>query len=209
MRSQLTHEYVQKSTSTTRPRRAAAVSGSELSQTPAPSSADSALSSGVGGHGRAAVNALILPENEQPVDDVDAQEEDRQRPPRVGTPDGEQGAYRAEGGTDDPDDPAVGVAGEQREAHRELDDPEHDHDPAHRVEVGEDVARVVYEDVRAVQSADPVDDVERSRDQQQHCRECGSACTSHAVPPWVMCLVSRRIATNVRRPESDRLIRVG
>src|SRR3954468_9347659 len=43
VRSQLTHEYVQKSTATTWPRSAAAVSGSEFSQTGAASSAASAL----------------------------------------------------------------------------------------------------------------------------------------------------------------------
>src|SRR5262245_22070899 len=42
------HVYVQKSTSTTRPRSAAAVSGSELSQTVAPSSANSAPCDGEG-----------------------------------------------------------------------------------------------------------------------------------------------------------------
>src|SRR3954471_10605559 len=43
VRSQLTHEYVQTSTRTTRPRSASAVSGSEVSQPGAASSAVSAL----------------------------------------------------------------------------------------------------------------------------------------------------------------------
>src|SRR3954452_7605858 len=43
VRSQFTQEYVQKSTRTTRPRSASAVSGSEFSQTGARSSAESAL----------------------------------------------------------------------------------------------------------------------------------------------------------------------
>ncbi len=92
----------------------------------------------------------------------------------------------AEAAADDADDPAVGIAGEQREASGELDHPEDDQDPAHRVEVGEDVPRVVHEDVRAVQRADAVDDVERSRDQQQNRCECGSTRTSHLVPPWLI-----------------------
>src|SRR5919198_2342753 len=43
VRSQLTHEYVQKSTATTRPRSPSAVSGSELSQRAARSSAERRL----------------------------------------------------------------------------------------------------------------------------------------------------------------------
>jgi hypothetical protein len=43
----------------------------------------------------------------------------------------------------------------------ELDDPEDDQDPAHRVEVGEDEPLLVDEDVRAVERADAVDDVQR------------------------------------------------
>ena len=122
---------------------------------------------------------VVLAVDEDAVDDVDAQEEDRQRPPRVGAADREQRPDRAEAGADDPDDPAVGVAGHQREASGELDHPEDDQHPAQGVEVGEDVALVVDEDVRVVQGADAVDDVERAHDHQQRCCEQGSTGAAH------------------------------
>src|SRR5688572_24165657 len=80
--------------------------------------------------------ALVLPEDDDAVDDPDREEEERQRPPRVGAPDREQRADRTEAATDDPDDPAVGVARHQGDASGELNQPKHDENPAHRVEVG-------------------------------------------------------------------------
>ena len=71
------------------------------------------------------------------------------------------------------------IAGKQRKACRELDHPEDDQDPAHGVEVGEDVPLVVYEGVRIVQGADPVDDVERADNQQKRRRQHGSTYTAH------------------------------
>src|SRR5918992_1214140 len=65
----------------------------------------------------------------------------------------------------------------------EDDDAEDDQNPAQGVEVCEDVPLVAGEDVRAVQRADPVDDVERADDHQQGRREYDSTCTSHLVPP--------------------------
>src|SRR5215213_3890241 len=127
----------------------------------------------------------VVSEDEDAVDDPHAQEEDGERPPWVGAADRQQRADRAQAAADDADDPAVGVAGQKREAAGELDHREHDQRPSERVEVGEDVPRVVGEDVRAVQRADAVDDVERSRDQQQNRRERRSTRTSHSVPPLV------------------------
>ena len=49
---------------------------------------------------------VVLAVDEDAVDDVDAQEEDRQRPPRVGAADRQQRPDRTEAGADDPDDPA-------------------------------------------------------------------------------------------------------
>ena len=61
----------------------------------------------------------------------------------------------------------------------ELDHPKDDQDPAHGVEVGEYIPLVVYEDIRIVQGTDPIDDVERARNQQQRCCQQGSTHTSH------------------------------
>src|SRR3954452_3053836 len=55
----------------------------------------------------------------------------------------------------------------QREAPGQLDHPEDDQDPAHGVEAGEDEALIVDEDVRTVQGADAVDDVDEARHQEQ------------------------------------------
>jgi hypothetical protein len=61
-----------------------------------------------------------------------------------------------------------------------LDHAEDDQDPAEGVEVGEDVPLVVDEDVRIVQRADAVDDVERAHNQQQRRCEHRSARASHS-----------------------------
>src|SRR3954462_14114628 len=110
---------------------------------------------------------LVLSEDEEAVEDVDAEGEDGQRPPRVVATDRQQGADGAEAGGGDADDPAVGVAGEQRQAGRELDDPEDDQGPAQGVEVVEDEPLVVHEDAGVAQRADAVEDIEPSDDQQQ------------------------------------------
>src|SRR5215218_132739 len=102
--------------------------------------------------------AVVVAVDEDAVEDVEAQEEDCQRPPRVVAADREQGSDGSEAGADDPDHPAERVADEQREAAGDLDDPEDDQDPAHRVEVRQDVALVVDEHVGAIERADPVDD---------------------------------------------------
>ena len=89
------------------------------------------------------------------MEDVDAQDEDAKRPPRVGAADREQGSDRANASADDADPAAVGVAGDQREASGQLDGPDDDQRPAQRVEVGEDVPLVVDEDVCIVQGPMP------------------------------------------------------
>src|SRR3954464_9132600 len=81
---------------------------------------------------------FVLAVDEDAVNDVDAQEEDAQRPPRVGAADRQQCPDRAEAAADDPDDPAVGVAGYQRKTSGELDHTEDDQNPAEGVEVAED-----------------------------------------------------------------------
>src|SRR4051812_42501187 len=104
------------------------------------------LSAGAAGRtppGRAASRsgcrgALVRSQDEDAVEDVDAQGEDPERPPRVRAADRQQGADRTEAGADDADHPPVRVAGQQREAAGELDQPEDDQHPAHGVEVGED-----------------------------------------------------------------------
>jgi hypothetical protein len=111
--------------------------------------------------------ALVLAEHDDPVDDPDAQEEAGQRPPRVRAADRQQRRDRTDTAGGDADDPAVGVAAEQREAAGELERAEGDQDPPQRVEVVEDEPLVVDEDVGAAQRANAVDDVQRSDDQQQ------------------------------------------
>jgi hypothetical protein len=53
------------------------------------------------------------------------------------------------------------------------------------VEVGEDVPPVVGEDVRTVQRADAVDDVDGTRKNEQRCREKGPTDALHRAPPQV------------------------
>ena len=123
------------------------------------------------------------------MDDVDAEEEDRQRPPRVGAADRQQGSDRAEGRPEDPHEAAERVAAEQQEPADELDQPEDDQDPAQRVQVVEDVPLVFDEDVRPVQSADPLQDVERAGDQQQRRGEHDPTGTAHHEPPSRVSLI--------------------
>src|SRR5918994_7846964 len=90
---------------------------------------------------------LVLAEHEDAVDDIHAQEEDPERPPRVGATDRQQCADRAEAAADDSNDPAERVARDERKASAELNHTEDDQDPTQGVEVGEDVPLVVGEDV--------------------------------------------------------------
>src|SRR5829696_8508394 len=94
--------------------------------------AQAPASAGSGSH-----RPLVLAEHDDAVDDVDAEGEDAERPPRVGAADRQQGRDRAEAAADDPDDPAVGVAGHQRESAAELNHTEDDQYPAEGVEVGQ------------------------------------------------------------------------
>src|SRR5215210_7291172 len=73
---------------------------------------------------------FVLAVDEDAVDDVDAQEEDPQRPPRVGAADRQERPDRAEGRADDRDDASEGIAGQERETAGELEDTEQDQDPA-------------------------------------------------------------------------------
>jgi hypothetical protein len=114
---------------------------------------------------------LVLAEDDDAVDVVDAEGEDRQRPPGVGAADREQGVDRAEAAADDRQDTAVRVARHQRQPSGELYQPEDDGDPTQGVQIGEDEPLVIDEDVRAVQRADPIDDVQHADDQQQRRRE--------------------------------------
>src|SRR6478609_6132818 len=63
---------------------------------------------------------LVAAVDEDAVDDVDAQEEQRQRPPRVVAADRQQRRDRPEAAADEPDVAAVRVADHQREPAREL-----------------------------------------------------------------------------------------
>src|SRR3954453_3967563 len=122
---------------------------------------------------------LILTEDEDAVDDVEAEEEDAERPPGVRPADRQQCGDRAQAGGGDADDAPPGVAGHQRHSSGQLDQPDDDQHPPQRVEVGEDEAPVVREDVRVVQRPDAVDDVQGADDQQQYRGETDSARTSH------------------------------
>src|SRR5688500_5887588 len=95
--------------------------------------------------------AVVVAELDDAADDVDAQEEHGQRPPRIAVAHRQQGADRAEAGSDDSDHPAERVAGEQREPSGELDDTEDDQEPAHRVEVREHESLVSDEHSGAIQ----------------------------------------------------------
>src|SRR3954451_11066699 len=123
---------------------------------------------------------LFVAEDEEAVDDVQAQEEDAEGPPRVVASDREERADRSEARAGDPDDPAERLACHQREARGELDHAEDDQDPTHGVEVGEDEPRVVDEDPGVIERSDAVDDVERAHDHQQRRRENCPAHTSHS-----------------------------
>src|SRR5918994_2249013 len=70
--------------------------------------------------GSARRHALVVSEDDDPVDDPHAQEEDREGPPRVGPADRQERADCAQATADDADDPSVGVAGQKREAPGEL-----------------------------------------------------------------------------------------
>src|SRR3954464_10155167 len=65
-----------------------------------------AVGSGSGG-------ALVLPVHDDAVHDVDAQGEDRERPPRVGPADRQQRPDRTQAGGGDAEHPPIGVAGQQ------------------------------------------------------------------------------------------------
>jgi hypothetical protein len=98
---------------------------------------------------------------------------------------------RTEATADDADHPAEGAAGHQREASAKLDHPEDDQDPAEGVEVGENEPLVVDENVRIIQGADPIDDVERAHNQQHGRREQNSARAPH---PYLLALVSAALS---------------
>jgi hypothetical protein len=85
---------------------------------------------------------------------------------------------RANRGRDDPDDPAVGSAAEEREPGGELDHADDDRDPPPRVETREHVLRAI-EEMSVAHRSDAVDDVERARDQQQNRDAQRPAHTSH------------------------------
>ena len=127
----------------------------------------------------AAGGSLVLAEDHDAVNDEYAQEEDAERPPGMVPTDGQQSPDCAEAAADYSDHPPVGVARHQREASGELDHTEDDENPAERVEVRQDEPRVVDEDVRIVQGADAVDDVDRAHDQQDDGCEYDATRTSH------------------------------
>src|SRR5215204_4733260 len=90
--------------------------------------------------------AFVLAEDVEAVDDVDAQGKDGERPPRVLAANREHSGNRAEPCADVADDPAEGLAPEQRETSGELDHADDDQHPAKGVEVRKDVPLVVGED---------------------------------------------------------------
>ena len=65
------------------------------------------------GPGSACESALVLAEGVDAVDDVDAEGEDRERPPGVGAADRQQRRDRAQACGGEPDDAAIRVAGEE------------------------------------------------------------------------------------------------
>src|SRR5215204_1316374 len=129
--------------------------------------------------GSGSERALVLAIDEDAVHDVDAQEEDGERPPRVVAADRQQRDNGTQAARGDPDEPAPRVAAHERYPRGELDEAHDDEDPPHRVEVREDEAPVADEDVRVVKRSDAVDDVQGADDQQQDRGESGSARTSH------------------------------
>src|SRR5215207_3467349 len=124
------------------------------------------------------VPVVFLAVNDDPPDDPEAEGEEGQVPPWVAVAHRQERSDRAEAAADDPNHPTIDVAGHQREAPRQLDHPEDDQHPAERVQVGEDVPRVIGVEVRVGDRADPVDDVERPHDQQEDRGEYDSTCTS-------------------------------
>ena len=90
---------------------------------------------------RLRLGPLGLAVDNEAVNHDHAERENAQGPERVRAGDRQQRADRAEGRCDDPDQPAVGPAAEQRETRGELDDAEDQGDPAPGVEAREDVVR--------------------------------------------------------------------
>src|ERR671910_2994294 len=175
--------------------------GCRFSQTvwlrkPAAAAAPATERSGSRGSSR---GSLLLAVDQDPVDDVHAENEDAERPPGVVFADRKQGPDRAEAAGDDPDQPSVGRTAHQREAAGELDHPEDDQHPAKGVEVCEYEPRVVDEDVRIVEGADAVDDVDRAHNQQHDGCEHDPTRTSHG---WLPSVAGRFIATAWRRQSS-------
>src|SRR5215210_898229 len=96
---------------------------------------------------------LLLAVQKDAVDDVQAEGEDGERPPRMLPADRQQCPDRAEVGGDDADNPSVGRATHQRGAPGALDHPEDDQHPAQGVEVLEDESGVADEDSRTAEGA--------------------------------------------------------
>src|SRR3954470_10959688 len=144
---------------------------------------------------------LVLAEYDDSVDDPDAEEEDPQLPERVMVAHGEQGSNRPEAAADDADEAAPGITGHQREPTGELDHPEDDQHPTHRVEIREDVPGVVHVEIRIGNRPDAVNDVERSHHQQQDRHEYRSTCSSHV---GLLSVAGRPWATVSAGPSFDR-----
>ena len=83
--------------------------------------------------------------DDEAVQDVYAQREDRQRPPRVRSPDRQQRLERANRGGNDSDHPAVATAAHERQPRSDLDDAHDDRDPPPGVKAREHELRVVEE----------------------------------------------------------------
>src|SRR5580704_13251388 len=98
------------------------------------------------------------------MQDVDAEGKDRKRPPWVGPADRQQRLERADGRSEDPDEPAVASASEQRGAGGELDDADDDGDPSPGMQARERVLGVV-EEMGVADRRDAVNEVEDARDQ--------------------------------------------
>src|SRR5690348_12522143 len=108
-----------------------------------------------------------MSEGDEAVEDVHAQHETAEAPPRVTAADGHQVEERAEARGDDPDHSPVGVAREEGEAAGQLDQAEDDQHPAVRVQVVEYQPRFADVDLRVAECTDPIEDVERPYEQQQ------------------------------------------
>src|SRR5215217_9108673 len=125
------------------------------------------------------------------LDDHDVEREDRERPERIHG-DREQCGDGADARGGEPHDAPEQATPPEGAGAEHLEQTDAEGDPAPGIEVADDVASVADEEARVADGGYPVDDVQRSRDQQEDRRERDPTrpLLVHAVPP----LLSRAAA---------------